>query len=335
MSLIHKPKLLSTDEYPDDLLRSIKRAKQRIAITATTFRADDKRSKAIVDALVAAADRGVDVSICADAFTYLEPKELVLRSPKRQPARAIQAMKLERRFKRHGAAFRWLGSRTSLIFSGRTHSKWVVIDDIVYSFGGINMDNESFNNADYMFKFYDLNLADFIVKEHGHVRNVDRGGGGGRNHIYHINKYSTVLVDSGLPANSLIYRRARDLAKEAKEVTLVSQYCPTGSLNRIVRHKAEALYFNHWRHAPAINKILIRMGMITAKQHTAYTRDRYLHAKFIIYTMENGEKIAISGSHNFMFSSGLMGTREIALETSDPRIIKQLETFFKTYVLDK
>ena len=45
-----------------------------------------------------------------------------------------------------------------------------------------------------------------------------------------------------------------------------------------------------------------------------------------------GSKIALSGSHNFMRGSGIMGTREIALETSDPAIIKQLEAFRKKYV---
>ena len=48
--------------------------------------------------------------------------------------------------------------------------------------------------------------------------------------------------------------------------------------------------------------------------------------------MSGGSKIALSGSHNFMRGSGIMGTREIALETSDPAIIKQLEAFRKKYI---
>nr|MBP6038525.1 hypothetical protein [Candidatus Saccharimonas sp.] len=58
----------------------------------------------------------------------------------------------------------------------------------------------------------------------------------------------------------------------------------------------------------------------------------YLHAKFMIGTMPDGSKRAITGSHNFMFGSGLMGTREIALETTDTKIIRQLERFIDTYV---
>ena len=48
--------------------------------------------------------------------------------------------------------------------------------------------------------------------------------------------------------------------------------------------------------------------------------------------MPNGNKIAITGSHNFMFGSVVLGTREVALETSDTAIIAQLEKFFKNHV---
>ena len=48
--------------------------------------------------------------------------------------------------------------------------------------------------------------------------------------------------------------------------------------------------------------------------------------------MPDGHKTAITGSHNFMMASGLVGTREIALETSDPEIISQLEQFRRDHV---
>jgi cardiolipin synthase A/B len=48
--------------------------------------------------------------------------------------------------------------------------------------------------------------------------------------------------------------------------------------------------------------------------------------------MPSGEKIAITGSHNFSHSGVMFGTREIGLETSDPLVIDQLEQFHKTHV---
>lgn len=326
------PKLLTGDQYARQLVQAIRHAKKRVLVMTTTFRDDDPRSRAIINALCDAADRGVEISVCADTFTYLEPKEFILRSPRRQPARAYRAVQLERRLKKHHIAFQWLGRKANLLFAGRTHAKWTVVDNIVYSFGGVNLDNESFENTDYIMKFTSAKLARAIATEHAAIRASDRRGGARRSHTYKLDKTSTVLFDGGFIGDSIIYRRALSLARQAASITLVSQYCPTGALNRILVRKHATIYFNHWRHASSINKLLISLGMLTAKQHTNYQHDNYLHAKFIIFTMPDDTKIAITGSHNFMYGSGLSGTREIALETTDPHIIKQLEAFRKQFV---
>lgn len=332
MNALHSPKLLPAADYARDVAKKIAKARYRVAMIATTFRANDERSQAIVDELVRAAERGVDVCICADTFTYIEPKEFILRAPKRQPVRAMQALKLERRIKRAGGSFHWLGRKANTLFAGRTHSKWTVIDDIAYVGGGVNMDDESFSNVDYMFRFSDQALADRLIQEQQHIYRADRGGGAARNHSAPVSKSTTILFDNGLPTNSLIYKRARALAKQAEHIALVSQYCPTGALNRTLKRKQAVLYFNHWRTASSLNKLLIRLGMMTARQKTLYNHDRYLHAKFLIAIMPDGSKAAITGSHNFMYGSGLVGTREVALETYDPHLIRQLETFRRRYV---
>ncbi len=332
MSLLHPPKLLTASEYALDLARTIAGARSEIALTVTMLRDDDPRSHAIVEALCSAADRDVAISICVDTFTYLEPKEFLLFSPKRQPARTFRALQLVRKLKHHGIQFRWLGRKASAIIYGRTHSKWAVVDDIVYSFGGANIDNESFENTDYMLRFTDAKLALAITSEHVRVRRADQGGGAFRSHTYALDSHTTVLFDGGFVGNSIIYRRACALAKDAKKIVLVSQYCPTGRLAAYLRNKDVKLYFNDGKNASLVNRVLIAIGRFTAKHDTLYTRPTYLHAKFIVFTMPGGHKVAISGSHNFMYSSGLVGTREIAIETTDTRIIRQLERFCKDFV---
>jgi len=52
----------------------------------------------------------------------------------------------------------------------------------------------------------------------------------------------------------------------------------------------------------------------------------------MIFTMPDGRKIAVTGSHNFVYGGVLLGTREIALETDDKKVIRQLERFFDSYV---
>ena len=141
-----------------------------------------------------------------------------------------------------------------------------------------------------------------------------------------------MLVDGGLFGDSVIYRQAVRLAREAESIILVSQYCPTGKIARILRRKGATVYFNHWRQAASLNKGIIGFGMLMSRNSTSYRRDNYLHAKFIIFTMPGGRKVAITGSHNFMYSSGLVGTREIALQTEDSAIIKSLESFVKERV---
>jgi cardiolipin synthase len=329
---IHHTTLLPPSSFARDAVKKIQKSKSRIALVTTTFHADDDLSTAVVDALVHAAKHGVVVSVCVDTYTYTEPKEFFLRSPKKHPTRAYRAIQLERQLKKAGVNFHWLGRSSNIGFAGRTHSKWLIVDDTVYSFGGVNIDKESFNNTDYMLRLQNADFADMLFSQHLRLLKADRAGHATKSHSITIDETSTAHIDGGLIGDSIIYRRACKLAKQAEHISLVSQYCPTGKLNRILKRKDATLYFNHWRKAAWMNRLLIQFGMIFTKQRTNYHSKNYLHAKFIIFTMKDGSKIALSGSHNFMYGSVLIGTREIAIETRDKHIINQLETFFNKKV---
>ncbi len=332
MSNSIKTNLILAKDYPNELINSINNAVSRICIIATNIRADSHESRSIIDALCRASDRGVSVKISADVFTYLEPKEFRLIVSKEQSARVIQSIKLKKQLKEHNISFTWLGKKTNSLANGRTHCKWSVVDDTCYTFGGLNIDNDSFNNLDYIFKITNKALADELVNEFTNIRKYDKKGGGIYNHSFILNDKNTVLFDGGLIGKSIIYNRVCKLANQASEITLVSQYCPTGKLNKILHQKKSHLYFNNWQDASFINRAIIRVGLLSAKSETLYTGDKYLHAKFVIFKMPNGETIALTGSHNFMFSSGIIGTREIALETSDSDIISQLQSFLDNHV---
>ncbi len=323
--------LLTAPAYTKDLLKRINAATTRIAIVATTFHGDDAISNALIDALCDAADRGVYVSVGADAFTYIEPKGSIFGA-KGHSMRAIKAHKVQRKLKKHGAEFHWLGRMSNFIFAGRTHSKWTIIDDMIYSFGGINLDHVSFTNTDLMIRITDNKIANRLFVEHGRVFKADRGGHALRSQKITINETSTILIDGGIPGDSVIYRRACTLAREASQITFVSQYCPTGRLNRILKRKQATLFFNHWRRARWANMLIIQLGMLISRQSTLYNRRPYLHAKFILFTMPDKTEIALTGSHNFTNSGVLTGTREIALETSDQDTITQLKKFLDNHV---
>lgn len=326
------PILIPSEQYILDLTARIATAKTRIAIVTTILHNDSERMDILIDSLCAAAQRGVAVSMCVDSFTYLEPNGPWRHLLKDQSAQGYRAIQTERRLKAAGVKYRWLGKGANFGVMGRTHTKWSVIDDTVYSFGGVNLYEMGASNTDYMFKLTNTHIADIMMEHHEQLIQADRANRAGRNRTVTINNQSRILFDGGIPFHSGIYVRAIELAKQAKSVLFVSQYCPTGRLARILRAKNSRLYFNHWEAASALNTLVIRAGMRSSKFTTLYERDPYLHAKFIIFTMPTGEKIALTGSHNFQTGGVILGTRELCMETTSPQIISELESFFNRYI---
>lgn len=324
------PILLPAADYLPEATDAIKKAKTRVLFMALMI-TDDTSTDKFVDALGEAAERGVQVEVAADVFTYGElgghfvPVKFFTKESRNTTA-------MVRELKSKGVKFSWLGRFSATPFTGRTHIKALVVDDVVYSFGGINLyGKEVLSNADYMFRCEDERLADDIVHECSQITKAD-----GKNYAYRSHKFNygdnLVLTDGGFQGDSIIYRHAVELAKQADKILLVSQYCPTGKLSRILKKKDSSLYFNRPELAGYLNKLVIAAGSFFSGQKNLYTRNKYLHAKFIIFTMPDGNKVALTGSHNFVYGGVLLGTREIALETRDPKIIKQLEKFYKEYV---
>lgn len=332
MAISVKPVLLPGKQYVTDLIERIETARERVAIVTTIFHNDSDQMEQFVRALCAAAERGVDVSFCVDTYTYLEPNGPWRHLLKDQSAQAYRAIRNERRLKNAGVKFRWLGRNANFGVMGRTHLKWSIIDDTVYSFGGVNLYDMGVTNADYMFRVTNQNLADAFMNRHAQLIKADKGNHAGKNRMIELSSRTHIIFDGGMPFHSEIYNRAIELAQKAESILFVSQYCPTGKLARVLRNKNAKLYFNHWEAASALNTLVIKAGMRSSQFETRYKREPYLHAKFIIYTMPGGEKWALTGSHNFQAGGVALGTRELCLETNSPSIIHELESFFKKYV---
>lgn len=325
-----KPKLLLPAEFLSQATESIQKAKDRVYFTSLMFTDDDVTDQFIA-ALAGAAKRGVHVEVAADLFTYGElgghfvPFKFFTKE-----SRATTSV--VRRLTQSGVDFKWLGRFSTTPVNGRTHIKCLIVDDVVYSFGGVNLYGQDIkNNIDYMFRCDDARLSDDLVHEFRQITKADNGHYAYRSHRFSFDNH-TVLTDGGFQGDSIIYRRACELTRRADHVLFVSQYCPTGKLSRLLKQTSSDLYFNRPELAGYLNKLVISVGMFFSNHATLYKRDRYLHAKFIIFTMKDGRKIALSGSHNYVYGGVLLGTREIALETEDPKIIRQLESFFKTHV---
>lgn len=322
-------KLLLPKDYVTQATADIRNAKQRVLLISMVVVEDDA-TRELISELETAVKRGVEVIVSADVFTYGEVSGGFF-PVKYYAANSRLATKMARRLKSAGVKFQWLGRGRSLIFSGRTHVKWCVVDDIVYCFGGVNMYKGGIENNDYMFKLVDTKLAERLAFEQQRIARAERTNSNYRSTTFDIAQ-GTVLFDGGIVGQSIIYKRAKELALEAKEIVYVSQYGPVGRLFHSVQTKKSKLYFNRVEQADFINKIVIKLTHMMTGMKTRYKKKQYLHAKFIIYTMDDGTKVAITGSHNFSSSGVVLGTREIALETKDPAVISQLESFVTDHI---
>lgn len=327
--MVAHPKLLLPLEYVADVTKHIKNATRRVSLLSMVV-ADDSSTDELIDALAEAAQRGVAVEVAADIFTYGELGGFFF--PTKYRSRQSRATtRLSKRFIASGVKFTWLGKSRATIFSGRTHVKWCMVDDTVYSFGGVNLYQKGIDCNDYMFKIVDEELADKLVDEYHRLARADAGDYSYRSHSF-THGADKILIDGGFIGDSIIYRRACKLAEEASRILLVSQYCPTGKLGRLLQKTDSRLYFNPPSNATRLSRLVIRVGMYFSKNETLYDKSRYLHAKFMIFDMPDGRRVALTGSHNFVKAGVLLGTREIALETENPQTIKQLEDFWSDYV---
>ncbi len=322
-------KLLLPPEYIKQAAADIRTAKTRVFLMSMVI-ADHPATHELIQEIEAAALRGVQVSVSADVFTYGEVSGSYL--PIRYySSNSRLATKMAKRLKAAGVKFDWLGRGRAFVFAGRTHDKWCIVDNTVYTFGGVNVYEGGISNNDFMFKVENTRLANRLAFEQERIRKAERTTSNYRSVIYGLEQ-DDLLIDGGIVTQSIIYRRACQLASEATKVTFVSQYGPTGRLARILKKKQTQFYFNRPEQADFVNRMMLRLGAALSRLKSEYRRDTYLHAKFIIFTMPDGSKTAITGSHNFAYTGVIFGTREVALETRDKKVIAQLEKFFRDHV---
>lgn len=325
IAMVSQFSLLHTEQYLDDVISTIESARRSVSVMSLMYSDSTSDLQRLTTALIDAAHRGVDVSIACDLFfTY--------RALRNVDNRNITTM--SRDLRSNGVRFSWLGVKSGLtLFSHRTHCKWIIIDDTVYSFGGINLYKKGVSSVDFMLKTKNTDIATLLASHHNAIIHHDKTGKPSRNIRHEVDKH-TIYIDGGkiLGGHSSIYRRAVELAKQSKSITFVSQYCPTGQLATLLKQKNATFYFNQWFQADSFHKLLIRWSVYSQKISTSYKKKDYLHAKYIIFDMPDGSSVALSGSHNFVAGGGWMGTREVALETCDEAIIEQLRTFTEQYV---
>ncbi len=322
--------LMRPKTYLRDLIRHINKAQHRVYLLALVI-ADEDETRTLMTALEQAAQRGVKVSVASDmVFTY---RELGVTGRKKHYVRTQLARMRSMRSKlqAQGASVTWLGQHGITLYSRRTHAKWSIVDNTVYTFGGVNLYSVGVENLDYMFRIDDTSLADHLASQQDMFVRENKSGRAQPSHDFGLGD-NVALIDGGMIGDSIIYRHARRLASKAVHIIYVSQYAPTGKLGKIIQSRRHELYYNPAAKVEFFGRSLIHWMEFLRGFRSLYTRRPYIHAKFMIFTMADGERVAITGSHNFLAGNAIAGAREIALETRDPAVITQLETFLDKYI---
>ncbi len=305
---------LMAADYFDQLVVGIPRAKKRIVIHAMTI-LWGPTTGIFVPLLEDALERGVKVTIVGDYYSkfYANKPSFARKntSPKWSYTRAMNY-----RLEDAGAKIIYIGKIGLNPYKGRTHSKATIIDDDVYTFGGVNFTSDSFDNHDYM-----LHLKSPVLA--GYIENLVTKIASGKplkDISKKINKHTTLLFDSGSPGKSIIYETACDVVSKAQNVYFVSQMCPSGRLAKEISQTDYECYFIRASQADAPANFALLFDKARYHMTNLYKGKRYIHAKYILCEYADGSKHIVSGSNNFSWRGIAYGTKEIAIHSTDPKL---------------
>lgn len=314
--------LVKAADYPHTLCKTIQQAQHRVVLAAMQIMADDG-TEPIFMALAEALQRGIQVHIMVDVFY----RALLDTSQRRRRRRVIaQTDHWFARLQQLGATVVVYGKLGLNPFKGRSHLKITVIDDAVFSFGGINCYGEAFNNIDYMLYTVSPKLADYLTQL------VAEAPANPQDTSYTLDANNTILFDGGRPGQSLIYDQACILARQAKRIYYVSQMAPSGRLATLLKATSSKCYFNR----PGQASFFVGLSLLLDQRRHGlanhYKGTLYLHAKCILFEMANGERTLLTGSHNFSWRGVAYGTQEVALLSTDDVLWQNIYSFLQTSV---
>jgi len=322
-------RFLPVSAYIEALHVAIPRAKQRIVINAADIRWGEQLST-FLPLFSEAAKRGVEVRIIADIYS----KYMALAPHPNRSDPAVswkQNLAIAAQLQTAGARFSYIGKLGLNPFAHRTHTKITIIDNQLYTFGGVNFCESSLKNKDYMLSMHDPILADRLYRLIGEIEKA--GPRPLPDFEEQLGGQAMVLFDGGTPKTSAIYDTACRLAASAKKLYLVSQMCPSGKLARLINNTDNYCYFIHTSQAdPPAN---IGMWLDQKRYHikNQYTGSAYIHAKFLLTEDKNGDKHLLSGSNNFSYRGVKFGTKEIAVHSTDPVLWQAFYDFMQQQIV--
>lgn len=292
--------VVDAQDYFDRLAADIDTAKHCIRIKTMTYKTGPSLAR-VETALREAAHRGVVVELHLDKYALI--------------GMGLSSLNSLRKLQQSGVHVQWHGRIKLNPFSGRSHTKFAVIDSHVYAFGGMNFKESSGTHRDFMLYAQSKPLAAYLCNLNTHTRPVT-----------HF-PWGNAVYDSGKSHNSPILSSALQHASLSNSIIYVSKMAPDGQiLKQIKRTKGKVLYNSVYsRRTSTMTKLAAFLAGRGTPPKNAYSAHQgYLHMKCLLMKAGDGLTTVVTGSHNFSSLGVRFGTEELALVTHDPELYKAI-----------
>jgi len=315
-----KMRFVPATEYYEQLLVRIPKAKKRIVIHAMVVLWQPPQTEKVLELLFDALERGVEVRLVGDMYSKFQANMPHFVRGTKSPKWGY-TIGHNSNLQSKGAHITYVGKLGFNPYKQRCHSKATIIDDVVYTFGGVNFSEDSFTFHDYMIE---CESTAFAGRVYSLVRDIEKFPRIA-DVAEKIDAHNTLLFDGGTPGSSVIYDAACDAIANAKKVYYVSQMSPSGRLAKLISQVDNECYFTRPSQADPPTSLSILVDSTRFGITNRYKGKIYIHAKFILCEGKDGSKWVISGSNNFSWRGIAYGTKEIALLSSDE---KMWQTFY-------
>lgn len=324
-------KVLSKTDFYKEFALDAKSAKRRVWLRTMYVQAGDVM-ELVEPALHSASKNRVEVKVVADAVSLL----LIRGVPTYLPYPPIKNnyQETKRMFERladdPGISLDFTnpptGTQKIFPYTGRNHVKLAAIDDSFY-IGGSN--STVLSEQDFMVKITDPNLTTHL--EWSFDKYNDKKIKEDKEIV--INEENTLLLDSGIPGRSVIYEHALNLVKQEEESLRLSiQFLPDGELSKgLIEAKRRGVNVEVLTSSQdeileptlyLMNRLNVKKLIRNPDKFPVIFLPAMVHAKALI-----GSDKTIFGSNNFYEAGVRAGTEEIALESSNPSLIQNLNNF--------
>lgn len=330
---LYKPQLEYPLQFLEDVLENAKNAKNRIQVLSLAT-AEDHATGLILHQLEKAAGRGVAVELCTDFLGQIQEKWERFKDGKKPPLYDSQMFE---RLKAAGVKVHFeahLGERLFDFRRGTQHGKLVIVDNCAWV-GGMNMTDQHFRNIDFMVKIKDPAVVSSLSKAFRRINDEKSF----EDYSEQSGEDYTLLVDGSRPGQSIGYKHALEMVRDAKKkIIFVCQYPPRGKMlaEMMANTQREVVIITSDEKTLNDKMPLFKKNYEEYKEaveHMPHISTKYLHGSVHAKLVIADDKEAIWGSNNFYEGQeDIVGWHEISIKTSDQHLVRQFSEFVQNSI---